>query len=380
MKKIFETIIVGAGPAGLRAGMELTDCLILEQKKEIGRPVQCAEAITKKGLERAGISLNPSWISTVINTTEIILPNKKSIFLPQGEGYILDRVVFEKSLAQKCKAKILLRKRVIGIEKENDLWKIETEGGEKFFSKYLIGADGPLSFVRRVVFQQEIEIFPCFQYLVKLKNKIDTSTIKMYFDSKRFFGYAWIFPKSEQTANIGLGGKNKLKEKFKDFMENIVKKEYGDFELLEPRCGFGPYPSGGKIRLVKENALLVGDAGGLISPIFGGGIENALISGREAAFAILAKNLQLYELKIKSMPAFSKDLLLAQKILYSLDNKVLEEIGEVLEEKKGDILALQSPFVFLKLLTKPNLRKNILNLFQLFLIYQRHKKSYFSQN
>jgi digeranylgeranylglycerophospholipid reductase len=377
MKKIFETIIIGAGPAGLRAGMELEDCLILEQKKEIGKPVQCAEAITKKGLEKAGILPDLNWISTVINTTQIILPNKKSIILPQAKAYILDRVGFEKSLAQKCKAKILLKKRVVDFEKENTLWKVMTEKGEKFFSKYLIGADGPLSIVRKKVFQQKIEVFPCFQYLVRLEKKIDTSIMKMYFDRERFFGYAWIFPKSEYTANIGLGGKNNLKEKFKDFMENTVKKEYGDFELLEPRCGFGPYPSGAKIKLVKDNAVLVGDAGGLISPIFGGGMENALISGREAAFSILSKNLQLYETKIKSMPAFSEDLLLAQKILYSLDNRVLNEIGEILEKKGGDILALKNPLCFLKFLSKPNLRKNLSKLFQLFLIYQRHKKSYF---
>lgn len=378
MKKIFETIIVGAGPAGLRAGMELKDCLILEQKKEIGKPVQCAEAITKKGLKRAGISPDFSWISTKFNTVEIILPNKKSIFLPQKDGYILDRVNFEKSLAKKLKAEILLKQRVIKIEKENSLWKIITERGHKFFSKYLIGADGPNSIVRKKVFKEKIEVFPCFQYLVRLKKKIDTSKIKIYFDNEKFLGYAWIFPKSEETANIGLGGKGNLKEKFRDFMEEIVKKEYGNYQLLEPRCGFGPYPSGAKIKLVKENAILVGDAASLISPIFGGGIENALISGREAAFSILSKNLKIYELKIKSMPSFSKDLLLAQKIIYSFNNKVLNEIGEILEEKGGNIFSLKNPLYFLKFLIKPNLRKNIFKFFQLFLIYQKNKKAYFS--
>jgi len=33
----YQTIIIGAGPAGLIAGQHLEDVLILEQKKEIGR-------------------------------------------------------------------------------------------------------------------------------------------------------------------------------------------------------------------------------------------------------------------------------------------------------------------------------------------------------
>jgi len=35
-EKIYETIIIGAGPAGLIAGRYLKDALILDKKKEIG--------------------------------------------------------------------------------------------------------------------------------------------------------------------------------------------------------------------------------------------------------------------------------------------------------------------------------------------------------
>ena len=45
MKQGYKTIIVGAGPAGLIAGRYLRDALILEKKKELGRPVQCGEGI-----------------------------------------------------------------------------------------------------------------------------------------------------------------------------------------------------------------------------------------------------------------------------------------------------------------------------------------------
>ena len=68
MEKIFQTIIIGAGPGGLTAGRYLKDALILEQKAEIGRPVQCAEGLVRKFLEREGIKPDASWISAVIDT------------------------------------------------------------------------------------------------------------------------------------------------------------------------------------------------------------------------------------------------------------------------------------------------------------------------
>lgn len=369
----FKTIIIGAGPAGLTAGRYLEDALILEQKEEIGRPVQCAEGLSKKILEREGILPNPEWICAVINETQIILPNGKIIRLPGKEqGYILDRVGFEKFLASQCQASLQLQNRVIDIKRENNFWKLRTEKGESFKSKYLIGADGPFSIVRKKIFKEKLEMLPCIEYLVKLEKEIENSVMKMYFDKERFpSGYAWLFPKSKNTANIGLGGKENLQEKFKDFLKNTIKKDFGNFELLENKSGVVPW-GGAKIKLFKDNAFLVGDAGGLVDPIFGGGIGNAMISGRMAAELILSGKAEIYDSKIKSIPFFSKDLLLAQEILYSFDNKVLNEIGEVLEKRKGDIFYLKNSFPLPAFLLKPNLRKNILKFLKLLFIYQKY--------
>ena len=235
MERVFETIIVGAGPAGLTAGKYLEDALILEQQEEIGKPVQCAEGLAKRFLDRQKIKPDPNWISAIIDNTQIILPNGKviNIFIKEG-NYVLDRINFEKFLARQCRAEIQLKKRVIDIEREKNLWKVKTEKGETFKSRYLIGADGPLSIVRREVFKKKLEILPCIEYLVEVEKEIDASKILIYFDKERFpLGYAWIFPKSKNKANIGLGGKGNLKERFENFMEKTVKKEFGNYQLLE---------------------------------------------------------------------------------------------------------------------------------------------------
>ena len=381
--KTFETIIVGAGPGGLMAGRYLKDALILEQKEEIGKPIQCAEGLSKRFLDRYEIKPDPNWISAIVDNTQIVLPNKKVInFFAKEELYIIDRTNFEKFLAGQCRAQIQLKNRVIDIERENEIWKIKTEKGEIFKSKYLIGADGPLSIVRRKVFKKEIRILPCIEYLVKLEKELNTSEIKVYFDKEKLpSGYAWIFPKSNHSANIGLGivGKGNLNLIFKDFLENTVKKEFGNYELLENKSGPVPW-EGALIKMVKDNALLVGDAAGLVNPISGGGIGNAMISGETAAKSILSGDINSYELKIKSLPDFSDNLFLAQRILYSLDNQTFNEIGEVLERVGGNILKFKNPEVISAFLTKPNLRKNIPKFLKLYSIYKKYKPSMTSSN
>lgn len=375
MTKTFETLIVGAGPGGLLAGKYLEDALVLEQKSEIGQPVQCAEALAKHFLDRLGIQPDPDWVCATIDNTQIVLPNGKAINLKEKSGsFVLDRINFEKFLASQCRAKIQTKKRAVDVKKERDFWQVKTQDGETFRAKYLIGADGPLSTVRRKVFQEEVAVYPCLQYLVGLEKEVDCKTMRIYIDQERFpLGYAWIFPKSKNRANIGLGseGKTNLKVQLEDFLENTIKKELGNYQLLKNISGGAPW---GKktIKLVKDNALLVGDAGAMVDPISGGGIGNALIAGEQAAECILSKKVDSYPERIKFLSCFNQDLFVAQKILCSLDNQTLNEIGEVLEKANGDIFYLKNFSAFLNLLSKPNLRKNILKFLKLFLIYKNY--------
>jgi digeranylgeranylglycerophospholipid reductase len=378
MKKSFETIIVGAGPGGLICGKYLDDALVLEQKEEIGKPVQCAEGLAKYFLDRLGIQPDPNWISATINNSQAVLPNGKTANLSAEEGgYILDRINFEKFLASQCRAEIRLQKRVTDIKKEGGIWKIKTQNGEEFQSKYLIGADGPTSIVRRKVFQEKVAIYPCLQYLVEVEKEIDCHTMKLYFDRERFpMGYAWVFPKSKNMANIGLGsgGKINLQTQLEDFMENTIKKDFGDCRFLKNISGVIPLVKK-PIKLVKDNALLVGDAGAMVDPITGGGIGNAMIAGEQTAKCILSKDVDSYPSKIESLPCFNRKLFLVQEVLYSLDNKSLNEVGEILEKAGENIFYLKSFSALPDFLAKPNLRKNIFKILKLILIYRNHARS-----
>jgi len=368
----FETIIVGAGPGGLMAGRYLNDALILDQKKEIGKPVRCAEGISRENLERQKIKPDKNWISAFIDTIQLISPSGKIIKIGKKNiGFVLKRELFEKFLASECRAEIKLKKKVVNVELENNLWKVETEDGEIFLSQYLIGADGHFSIVREKIFKEKVELLPAIEYLIELEKEIDTSAMKIYFDQEKFpLGYAWIFPKGRKIANIGLGGERNLRERLDYFLEEIVKKEFGNYRFLENRSWIIPR-GGTKIKLFQDNAFLVGNAGGLVDPVFGGGINNAMVSGKIAAECILSKKPELYERKIKSLPFFNSNLLLAQKILYSFSNPVLNEIAEILE-KKGILYLKTIPALF-ELLSKYHLRKKFFKILKLFLILEKNE-------
>jgi len=368
-EKIYQAIIIGAGAGGLMAGSYLKGALILDKKVKIGRPVRSGEGISRQALERIGIKPRRQWISAFINVVQRIAPNGKALGRYQKNlGYIIDKTKFEEFLARQCKAEIQLRTEVADLEQKDNLWIVKTKDNKIFKSKYLIGADGVHSIVRGKIFKEQLSFLPAIQYLVQLEKKIDTSVAKIYLDNEKFpQGYAWIFPKSKRTANIGLGGKgNHFHEKFKEFLEEVVKKDYGKTKILEKRSGIISY-GGTRSALFKDNALLVGDAAGLADPIFLGGINQAMWSGKIAAECILKDDVDLYESRIKSLPFADLRLIKAREIFYSFDNQVFNELGEALEGKGTSYL--KSIPGIIKFLSKPHLRKNLFRIFTFFLIW-----------
>ena len=110
-------------------------------------------------------------------------------------------------------------------------------------------------------------------------------------------------------------------------------------------------------------------------PITAGGIGNAMIAGEQAAKCILSGDIESYPSRIKFLSCFNENLFLAQELLYSLDNKSLNEIGEILEKVGGDIFYLKGFSVLPAFLSKQNLRKNIFKFLNLILIYRNYARS-----
>ena len=104
MKKEYDVIIVGGGPSGSMAAIEIAKAnlsvCILEKKTKVGIPVRCGEAIGFSGLNKF-FEPDDTWIASTINSINLVSPNSidSKIVFKNETGYILHRKKFDSGLS-----------------------------------------------------------------------------------------------------------------------------------------------------------------------------------------------------------------------------------------------------------------------------------------
>ncbi len=296
MKKEYDVIVVGGGPAGSMAARFVAEqgasVIMLEKDRDIGYPVRCGEAVSKAGIKEF-IEPDDAFISATVNKFAMISPDGTEVVLPYGETiYVLERRIFDYELAKQATsrgAEILTRAYVNGLLFENEKVcgvKYQYKGEQhELKSKIVIAADGVESRVGRWagikthIDYREIE--GCVQVTAS-EIDIDPNTLYFYFGKDVApEGYFWIFPKRNKSANIGLGvsgeiGKKKSAQKF---LDSFIDKHYPDAPVLTRVAGGVP----SSITLEQISApgiILVGDAARQVNPVSGGGIVSGMIGGK----------------------------------------------------------------------------------------------------
>jgi digeranylgeranylglycerophospholipid reductase len=215
MKKEYDIIVVGAGPAGSMAARFAAEqgvsVLMLEKDRDIGYPVRCGEAVNKKGIEEF-IQPNEKWIAAKINKFSLNSPDETEVVIEFAEtGYILERRIFDYELAKTASdagAEILTRVYVNGLLFEDGKVagvKYEFNGEQKEVkAKIVIAADGVESRVGRWVGLETHCDFRDMECCVQItasnvKVNSDNSFILERFCSASYF---WIFKGG--IANVGL--------------------------------------------------------------------------------------------------------------------------------------------------------------------------------
>lgn len=306
MKKSYDTVVVGGGPAGSTAARIAAEnglsVLMLEKDREIGIPVRCAEAVGEAGMKKI-IDLKPEWIANKIEGVRIIAPDGTRINVQHDElGYVLDRKKFDYGLAQLAAEKgveILTKAYVYDLIKKDGYIcgvKFRHLGEEKeVYAKIVIGADGVESRVGRWAGLKThlglSDIETCVQMTITNIN-IERQYCDFYFGSEIApGGYLWVFPKNENTANVGLGiAGDRAKEKPPiAYLKKFVSEHFPDGAILTTVAGgvpCAPYME----KMVTNGLMLVGDAAHQAVPITGGGIYTGMmaakIAGEVAAEAI----------------------------------------------------------------------------------------------
>ncbi|MFO7677852.1 MAG: NAD(P)/FAD-dependent oxidoreductase [Thermoplasmatota archaeon] len=329
----YDVIIVGCGPAGSITGRYIYPkknglrVLILEQKKQIGVPIQCGEGIlgfiegneiAPSTYDKKGLFECPDHVKAHrIDHLHFISSKKKAIKIPVY-GHTLHRDLFDQYLAQRAineGAEIRKGIRFLSMKDRNT---IITSRGE-FSANIIVGADGPSSSVACSCGLQPPKVFATC-VLAHVKGNFNDHTMKIFYSKIFRMGYAWIFSKGDH-GNIGFGTEfydeiKKNNTTMRNILYDFIKKEL-DLEKDDVFFnGGGIVPTGGLIpRLIKDNVVLVGDAAGMVHPPTGAGIDSAMVGARECGIAIqryFSYNEKLinYEKKIKAMfgPGYQKGL------------------------------------------------------------------------
>ena len=357
MRDTYDVIVIGAGPAGSMAAHAAALCgasvLLVEKRPAIGAPVRCAEGIVTADLTEF-MDPDPKWVSTVIRKARFIAPDK-STFTISGKtgdeilGYTLDRKIFDRDLAMKAAdagADVLVHARAVPLMEGGRISGATIYQHGKTYdvrAKVVIAADGVESkFAKSAGINTTValaDLDSCVQYLVT-DIDIEPETNVFYWSNADCpHGYIWIFAKGPRSANIGIGipgTKSGDGHRAKDYLDRFMEKHFPNGKITELIVG-GVSTCKPLESTVADSLIICGDAARFSDPFTGGGIYQALYSGRLAgeiaADAIASgdcsrKALAVYEKTWREsrMGKFLARSSLIRDVFFRMDDTMLNEI------------------------------------------------------
>ncbi|WP_199191205.1 geranylgeranyl reductase family protein [Amycolatopsis sp. CA-126428] len=324
-----EVIVVGAGPAGstvatylARAGV---DVLLLE-KTEFPREKVCGDGLTPRGVKQLidlGIdtSEEAGWVHsrglrilTGDLTLELDWPDLTS-YPPYGVSrtrHDFDDLLAK--LAVKAGARLYERTavtsaitnasgRVVGVEAKVGPEKVVA----KYYAPLVLACDGvsarlalsvgiqknekrPMGVAVRQYYKSPRHDDPFIEGHLELWDKSDPR------DPKLLPGYGWAFPLGDGTVNVGLGMLS-TSASFRNTDYRALLRQWLDGTPEEwgyreenaiGKVGGAGLPMGfNRTPHYRDGLLLLGDAGGMVSPFNGEGISAAMESAQIAAEVVV---------------------------------------------------------------------------------------------
>lgn len=376
MKEI-EVAVVGGGPSGLQAAISLArkgySPIVFEKHPTIGQPIQCGEGISLSALKEFNLlsKSNLFCVREYENCKLYLSPG--TVVFGDIHSYTIDRDLFDQYLAeeaQKAGAEIKLSTKIDEVYRTDNGLVIKSSNDIKseYKCKILILAEGPQAQLsRKLGFSSPFPLISAFEYKVEGEWG---DTLEFYFDKEKYpFGYCWIFPKKEET-NVGIVTTAKgRKERLDKFLEE--KKIIG----RKIRKVGGQIPMNGpSSKLYDKRVMVVGDAAGMVNPIFYGGIRLAMLSGRIAG-EVAAKNLEKkesensysckeYESMLKKYEFMKKINLKCHRSFYNFSNKSLSQIGDIFDNMYiNRIEKLEKLKFFWKIIKNPSLFRKLKELY-----------------
>ncbi|HYY47396.1 MAG TPA: NAD(P)/FAD-dependent oxidoreductase [Thermoplasmata archaeon] len=292
---MFDAVIIGAGPSGGMAARALAASgfrtAILEKKKVVGEPVQCAEGVSEFGLLSNGLRPRDEWVMQRVRGAKCIAPNGKWFYVTRLPGFAIDRPAFDRWVVQGALddgAVLRTATRVTAVSRRDGGWRVAMNG-DHIDAPIVIGADGPASLVaRQTGLVRSLEKTVAYEYRFRREDvpDLDPDFFLLYVSEAYGGGYAWVFPRGE-TVNVGAGGPIDGHAATLAFCRSLGVDPAKRTQTI---AGSVPYRYD-LTSLAVPGLAIVGDAAGITNPVNGAGIHPGIFSGRiagECAAAALA--------------------------------------------------------------------------------------------
>lgn len=310
-----KTAIIGAGPAGASAAFHLASAghdVVLIDKATFPRDKFCGDGLTTLALrELEAMDFDPAVVPSFTPVDEAIIRSpggrEATIPLPDGPGLWaaiarrreLDAALVDHAVAAGVKTRF--GNAVTAIEPQSDAVTLTLADGTSISANQCIAADGMWSPTRKMLglpvaeaYRGEWHAFR--QYFGNVGPKA-ASELWVWFEPDILPGYVWSFPVGNGAANVGFGilrdgdiPTQKMKTLWPDILQRPhIREVLGENAHAEDTHRAWPIPARiDQAPLVGPRTLIVGDAATACDPLTGEGIGQALLTGREAAEAILA--------------------------------------------------------------------------------------------
>ncbi len=290
----FDTIVVGAGPAGSTTALRLARGgarVLLVDRARFPRDKPCGGGLTIRAVRQLPVSPEPV-VEHVVDRIELRLRYRERFERSSAKPLILmtqrlrlDHYLAEQAAAAGAAFRDGVRVTDVGAD-ERSAWA--TIDGERVEAETLVGADGCNGVVRKA-----LDLGGRYVHGVALEGNVRYGPV----DERRFDrraaielgtiagGYGWIFPKGDHV-NVGVGGWEHEGPRLRAHLGELCRAHgIAEAEIESLRGHRLPLRAPDSIA-ARGRTLLVGDAAGLVDPLSGDGMYEAFVSARLAAEAI----------------------------------------------------------------------------------------------
>ena len=291
---MFDSIIVGAGPAGATAAYYLAkkgQSVLIIEKASFPRYKPCGGGVSPEIADWFDFDFTPvvkNTVSQVKYTWKMGDPMEINL-----EGvtpmWMVQRAEFDNFLVQQAiqqGAELKDNSEVTAINLQGDSWQISTSEGS-FEAKYLIAADGANSFVANKLGFSQAKTVAAANF--EVPGEVSDRRANMaYFDFGSLKnGFMWCFPKTDgysfSAAYVrdAKGKPQELQKQLKKYAEQFgLDVNNGKYIEHPLKLWDGDHP------LHSDRVVITGEAAGIVDPLIGEGIRPAMFTGIKAAEAV----------------------------------------------------------------------------------------------